>query len=49
MFRHCYIFIPAQGYVGKFIKSFKEFPPRSLPASFSVGDALKMISTQHGK
>jgi arylsulfatase len=44
MFRHCYIFIPAQGYVGKFIKSFKEFPPRSLPASFSVGDALKMIS-----
>ena len=44
MFRHCYVFVPAQGYVGKFIKSFKEFPPRSLPASFSVGDALKMIS-----
>jgi len=49
MFRHCYIFIPAQKYVGKFLKSFKEFPPRSLPASFSVGDALKMISAQHGK
>jgi hypothetical protein len=26
------------------VKSFKEFPPRGLPASFSVGDALKKIS-----
>ena len=33
-----------------FIESFKEFPPRNKPASFSVGDALKMIETApHGK
>ena len=44
MFRRVYVFVPAQGIVGKFVKSFKEFPPRGLPASFSVGDALKMMS-----
>jgi arylsulfatase len=49
MFNRMYILVPAQGYVGKFIKSFKDFPPRSLPATFSVGDALKMISAPHGK
>ena len=48
MFRRAYLFVPAQGIVGKFVKSFMDFPPRGLPASFSVGDALKMISTpQH--
>jgi hypothetical protein len=26
------------------VKSFKDFPARGLPASFSVGDALKKIS-----
>jgi arylsulfatase len=44
MFRRVYVFVPAQGIVGGFVKSFKEFPPRGLPASFSVGDALKKIS-----
>ena len=44
MFRRAYLFVPAQTIVGKFVKSFKEYPPRALPASFSVGDALKMIS-----
>jgi arylsulfatase A-like enzyme len=43
-FRRAYIFVPAQKYVGAFIESFKEYPPRGLPASFSVGDALKKIS-----
>jgi len=48
MFRRIYLLVPAQGFVGAFVKSSKEFPPRSAPASFSVGDALKMISTpQH--
>jgi arylsulfatase A-like enzyme len=44
MFRRAFLFVPAQAYVGKFVKSFVEFPPRGLPASFSVGDALKKIS-----
>ena len=44
MFRRVYLLVPAQGVVAKFVKSFEEYPPRGLPASFSVGDALKMIS-----
>jgi arylsulfatase len=44
MFRRAYLFVPAQGFVGAFVKSFEEFPPRGLPASFSVGEALKKIS-----
>jgi arylsulfatase len=43
-FRRAYVYVPAQGYVGQFVKSFEAFPPRGLPASFSVGDALKKIS-----
>jgi arylsulfatase A-like enzyme len=43
-FRRIYLLVPAQGVVGKFVKSFKEYPARGAPASFSVGDALKMIS-----
>jgi arylsulfatase A-like enzyme len=44
-FRRAYLMVPAQGIVGAFVKSFEEYPPRGLPASFSVGDALKKIST----
>ena len=44
MFRRGYVYVPAQGIVGGFVKSFKDYPPRGLPASFSVGDALKKIS-----
>jgi arylsulfatase len=50
MFRRGYVYVPLQGLVGGFIASFKEFPPRNKPASFSVGDALKMLQTDpHGK
>jgi arylsulfatase len=44
-FRRSYLLVPAQAVVGKFVKSFKDYPPRGLPASFSVGDALKAISS----
>lgn len=41
MFRRAFAFVPIQGVVGEFVKSFEAFPPRGAPASFSVGDALK--------
>ena len=44
VFRRTYLLVPAQGIVAPFVKSFVDYPPRGLPASFSVGDALKMIS-----
>ena len=49
-FRRAYLLVPAMGYVGSLVKSFSEFPPRSAPASFSVGNALKHLETaQSGK
>jgi arylsulfatase A-like enzyme len=37
--------VPAQAIVGEFLKSFKEFPPRQKPASFSI-DAVMEQATQ---
>ena len=44
-FRRSYLLVPAQAVVGNFLASFKDYPPRNKPASFSVGDALKMLQT----
>ena len=40
-----FVFVPAQAIVAKFLGTFKEFPPRQKPASFSVGDALSHLQT----
>jgi arylsulfatase len=42
--RHAYAFVPAQAFVARRLASFKEFPPRQTPASFSVGDALASLT-----
>ena len=36
-----FLLIPAQGIVGEFLKTFREFPPRQRPASFSIDQALE--------
>jgi arylsulfatase len=43
--RRAFVVVPALKFVGGFMASFKEFPPRNKPASFSVGDALKRLET----
>lgn len=35
---------PAQALVGKYLQSFKKFPPRQTPGSFNLGDALDKIT-----
>ncbi len=35
-----FLFVPAQSVVANFLKTFKEFPPRQKPGSFSVNQAL---------
>jgi arylsulfatase len=42
-----YLFLPAQTVVGNLLGTFKEFPPRQKPGSFSVGDALEKIQDAH--
>jgi arylsulfatase len=44
-FNRSYVLVPAAAYVGKFLKTFEDFPPRSKAASFSIGDALSSIQT----
>jgi arylsulfatase len=36
-----FLLVPAQALVGEFLKTFKEFPPRQKPASFSIDQALE--------
>ncbi|PHS39387.1 MAG: arylsulfatase [Sulfurovum sp.] len=43
-YRRAFIALPVQEMVGKFLATFKEFPPRQKPGSFTVGDAIQMIS-----
>ena len=40
-----FLLVPAQGIVGRYIETFKEFPPRAKAASFTVGDVMEKLST----
>jgi len=43
-----YLLLPAQDYVGGFLKTFKEFPPRQKPASFTIDQVMEMLSPPGG-
>ena len=43
-----YMLVPAQAYVGQFLETFQEFPPRQEAASFSLDDVMEKLSTPHG-
>ena len=39
-----YVLAPAQAYVGNYLKSFGEFPPRQKPGSFNLSDAMSKMT-----
>jgi arylsulfatase len=39
-----YLLVPAQAYVARFLATFKEFPPRQKPASFSIDQVMEKLS-----
>ncbi len=43
-----FLLVPAQQYVGKFLATFKEFPPSQKVGSWSLDDVLKSLSTGAG-
>ncbi len=43
-----YLLVPAQAYVGKFLETFKEFPPRQKAASFSLDQVMEKMRTPGG-
>ena len=40
---HAFMCVPAQAYVGKFLETFKEFPPSQKPAGFSIDQAMQKL------
>jgi arylsulfatase len=38
---HLFVLVPAQAYIAKFLESFKEFPPRQKPGSFSIDQVME--------
>ena len=44
-----FLLVPAQAIVAEFLQTFKEFPPRQKPASFSIDQALEKARQQQDK
>lgn len=45
---HVFLLVPAQTYVGDFLATFKEFPPRMKAASFSVDQVMEKLKAGMG-
>jgi arylsulfatase len=45
MMSRIYLLVPAQVYVGNFLESFKEYPPRMKAASFSIDQVVEKMKT----
>ena len=45
---HVYLLVSAQNYVGQFLMTFKEYPPRQKAASFTIDQVLETLQKQTG-
>jgi hypothetical protein len=45
---HVHLFAPAGAYVGKWLQSFREFPPRQKPGSFNLDRVMEAITKGAG-
>jgi arylsulfatase A-like enzyme len=45
---HLFALVPAQAYVSRFLETFKEFPPRQKPGSFSIDQVMESMRQQAG-
>ncbi|MFO0848360.1 MAG: arylsulfatase [Gemmataceae bacterium] len=43
-----FLLVPAQDYVGKFLMTFKDYPPRQKAASFNLDDVMKKLMESGG-
>jgi arylsulfatase A-like enzyme len=46
--QRAFLFVPAQAFVAQFIGTFKDFPPRQKPSSFSVDQIMSQLESAHG-
>ncbi|RFB84929.1 arylsulfatase [Rhizobium leguminosarum bv. trifolii] len=42
---HLFVVVPAQAYVAKFLETFKEYPPRQKPGSFSIDQVMEHMQS----
>jgi arylsulfatase len=42
---HVFLLLPGVGYVGQWLQSFAQFPPRQKPASFNLNEVMQKMST----
>ena len=47
-FDRLFLLVPAQAFVGQFLATFKDYPPRSKPASFSIDQVLENLKRNQG-
>ncbi|MGH9575989.1 MAG: sulfatase-like hydrolase/transferase, partial [Terriglobales bacterium] len=45
---HAFVLVPAQQYVGQFLATFREFPPRQKPGGFSLDSVLESLQKGAG-
>jgi arylsulfatase A-like enzyme len=46
---HMFVFAPASAFVGQWLQSFKEFPPRQKPGSFNLENVMKAVMSNAGR
>jgi arylsulfatase len=44
---HMFLFAPAGAFVGRWLQSFREFPPRQKPGSFNLDNVMEAVSAPH--
>jgi arylsulfatase len=45
---HMFAIAPAAGYVGQWLQSFKDYPPRQKPGSFNLDRVMEKLSSPGG-
>ena len=48
MIDRAYLLVPAQTYVGKFLATFKDYPPRQEAASFALDKVMEKLTENSG-
>jgi len=48
MIDRAFMLVPAQAYVGQFLSTFAEYPPRQEAASFSLDKVMEKLSRPGG-
>jgi arylsulfatase len=45
---HMFAFAPASAFIGQWLQSFKEFPPRQKPGSFNLDQVMEQLTSSPG-